>query len=243
MDDYAKEVCERLQVAFGAASESARADAMAKYMRGHFTFLGIPSPARRVLQREALKPLQRPAPEAVIEAALALWGLPQREYQYAACDLLSANASRLGEGALTTCERLLTSKSWWDTVDAVAAHVAGPIVLRHSGSETVMDRWIRYENMWLRRSAIIHQLRFKERTDTARLFRYVLLTAHEPEFFIRKAIGWALRQYSWTDPDATRQFVAAHDSELSPLSKREALLAINGGRKGSRATGQAAETG
>jgi 3-methyladenine DNA glycosylase AlkD len=94
-----------------------------------------------------------------------------------------------------------------------------------------MDEWIGSENTWLARTALIHQLRYKRETDTDRLFRYCLLRAGDREFFIRKAIGWALRQYSWTDPDAIRAFVAAHEQELSPLSKREALLVINGGRK------------
>jgi 3-methyladenine DNA glycosylase AlkD len=186
------------------------------------------------LHREALAGLARPTEEDVIEAAEKLWRLPEREFQYAALDLLAGNAKRLTPAALSECERLITAKSWWDTVDGLAGSVVGAVVLGFPGCVATMDRWIDHEDLWLRRSAILHQLKWKERTDTERLFRYCLLRAGETDFFIRKAIGWALRQYSWTDPGAVAAFVAAHERELSPLSRREALLAINGGRKGKR---------
>jgi 3-methyladenine DNA glycosylase AlkD len=207
---------------------------MAKYMRDRFAFLGIPSPLRRQLHREALAGLPRPTEEDVLEAAAKLWRLPEREFQYAALDLLAGSAKRLTPATLPECERLITAKSWWDTVDGLAGSVVGAVVLGFPECVATMDRWIDHEDLWLRRSAILHQLKWKERTDTRRLFRYCLARAHETDFFIRKAIGWALRQYSWTDADAVAAFVAAHEAELSPLSKREALLAINGGRKGRR---------
>jgi 3-methyladenine DNA glycosylase AlkD len=172
----------------------------------------------------------RPAASDAIATAQRLWALPEREFQYAALDLLARAAPALTADALQAVETLIVTKSWWDTVDALASGVVGRIVLAHPATAATMDRWLDHESMWLRRSAILHQLKWKERTDQERLFRYCLARADENEFFIRKAIGWALRQYSWTNPEAVRAFVAAHDGELSGLSKREALLAVNGGR-------------
>jgi 3-methyladenine DNA glycosylase AlkD len=93
-----------------------------------------------------------------------------------------------------------------------------------------MDSWLAGDNLWLTRTALLHQLRYKERTDTDRLFRYCLARAGHRDFFIRKAIGWALRQYAWTDPEPVREFVAAHRDVLSPLSVREALKNLSGSR-------------
>jgi 3-methyladenine DNA glycosylase AlkD len=223
VSDFAEESVARLEATFRANADADRAPAMAKYMKGHFAFLGIPSPERRRLHREALAQLGRPSPDEAVAAALALWNLPEREFQYAGADILAASATRLGLEALAECERLITTKSWWDTVDGLAGSVAGRIVLAHQDAVTVMERWIDHENMWLRRSANLHQLKWKERTGEERLFRYCLARAGETEFFIRKAIGWALRQHAKQDPDWVRAFVEAHEADLSPLSRREAM--------------------
>jgi 3-methyladenine DNA glycosylase AlkD len=229
---WASDLTEQTHAAFHAAAGPENAAAMAKYMRGQFPFLGIKSPARRVLQREILAAAGRPSSEHdLAELAGHLWELPEREFQYAACDILSRYGKLLGPGFLAAARTLITTKSWWDTVDALAADVVGGIVLRNPGCAATIDRWVESESLWLRRTALIHQLRYKERTDTGRLFGYCLARAGETDFFIRKAIGWALRQYSWTDPAEVAAFVAAHESELSGLSKREALLAISGRRK------------
>src|SRR5262249_17077358 len=151
------------------------------------------------------------------------WELPEREYQYFAGDLLSRYAARCTPAFLTTAEMLITTKPWWDTVDELAANVVGNIVLRHPEALSTMDNWLAGDHLWLTRTALLHQLRYKERTDTDRLFRYCLARAGHRDFFIRKAIGWALRQYAWADPEPVREFVAAHRERLSPLSVREAL--------------------
>jgi 3-methyladenine DNA glycosylase AlkD len=161
----------------------------------------------------------------------SLWELPEREFQYAACDLVAKHVRVCGPGFIATARTLITSKSWWDTVDSLASDVVGDLVRRFPDLAATMDEWLESENLWVVRSAILHQLRFKEATDTDRLFAYCLRRADHKDFFIRKAIGWALRQYSWTDPEAVKRFVAEHEAELSPLSRREALLAITGHRK------------
>ena len=125
---------------------------------------------------------------------------------------------------------MITTKSWWDTVDTIASHMTGAMVFNYPETATIMDEWIDHENMWIRRTAILHQLNFKDRTDPKRLFDYCKKRMNEPDFFIRKAIGWALRQYSYVDASAVIQFVKTYESELSTLSKSEALKALK--RKG-----------
>jgi 3-methyladenine DNA glycosylase AlkD len=216
-------VMERLVPVYGSAADPVRAVAMSAYMREHFPFLGIPTPRRRALSREVLAGVPRPDEETLRTVALACWELPEREYQYFACDWLARNAGTCTPALLPTLERLITTRSWWDTVDTLAGTVVGAIVLGFPAAVSTMDSWLAAENLWLVRSALLHQLRYKDRTDTERLFRYCLARAGHRDFFIRKAIGWALRQYAWTDPRTVRAFVAAHRDELSPLSVREAL--------------------
>jgi len=129
---------------------------------------------------------------------------------------------RCGDAFLGHTRILLTTKSWWDTVDALAANVVGPLVRANPPLVAVMDEWIVDGDHWLVRTAILHQLHARGRTDTDRLFGYCTRRAGDREFFVRKAIGWALREYSKTDAAAVRQFVTTHP-ELSPLSAREAL--------------------
>ena len=212
----------RLVPVYRAAADPVKAVGTRAYMRDQFPYLGIPTARRRELSREVLAGQPAPNQDDLRAIALACWELPEREYQYFASDLLVRYARQLGPGFLDTVRHLVTTKSWWDTVDALASKVVGPVVARYPQTVAMMDGWLVDENMWLARTAILHQLAYKERTDTARLFRYCLARADHRDFFIRKAIGWALRQYAWTDPAAVRRFVAAHTTELSPLSVREA---------------------
>ena len=200
---------------------------MSRYMRDQFPFLGLKSPTRQALTRDWMVQFRKADEATISGVARRLWALPEREFQYTACGLLERSATKLSAAALGLCHDLLVAKPWWDTVDSLASHVVGTLVLRHPEQVQLMDEWLESENMWLRRTALLHQLKYKRRTDTERLFRYCLALADEEEFFIRKAIGWALRQHSWTDPEAIEAFVAAHEDVLSSLSKREALLAIN----------------
>jgi 3-methyladenine DNA glycosylase AlkD len=206
-----------LTAAFESRRDPEKAVAMAAYMKDQFPFLGIPSPERRVAQREALGDWRTPEADELDAFARACWALDEREHQYAACDTLIRHVKRLGPDVLDLCEVLITTKPWWDTTDALASRVVGPRAHRPT-----IERWLRSGNLWLERTAIIHQLGDGERTDEAFLFHACLTHAASTEFFHRKAIGWALRQYARTAPDAVRQFVAEHEDELSGLSKREA---------------------
>lgn len=209
-----------LAAAFEPLADAERAEAMARYMKGHFAFLGIPAPERRAAQRPVLGDWRRPAADELAAFARACWDRDEREYQYAAVDTLVRHVRRLtpDDAALALCEELITTKPWWDTVDTLAYRVAGPHAQR-----PVIERWLTSGDLWLERTAILHQLQYGESTDEAFLFRACLTHAGSPEFFHRKAIGWALRQHARRAPDAVARFVADHANELSPLSKREAL--------------------
>ena len=220
----------RLPEFFEQHRDPVRAAAMSAYMRNQFPFMGIPSPKQKELTRRALSGLAKPTRAELTEVSRVLWGMDEREYQYAAVMLLVSNVRVCDTNFMPHVRGLITTKSWWDTVDALAARVVGPLVAGFPELRAEMDAWVGSENLWLTRTAILHQLGFKSRTDAGRLFSYCLRRRGDKDFFIRKAIGWALREYSKTDGTAVRAFVGANP-ELSPLSQREALLWLNGGRR------------
>jgi len=213
---------ERLIRVYSAARDPDRAVQAAAYMRDQFPFLGIATPARRALNRTVVAGLPRPTRPELQEVVLACWKLPEREYQYFACDWLRTNVAVPGPEFLPVVRTLITTKSWWDTVDALATRVVGGLVQRHPVLNAEMDRWAADPDLWVARTAILHQLHYGSRTDTDRLFGYCTQQAAHPDFFIRKAIGWALRHYARTDPEAVRRYVQDHRVVLSPLSIREA---------------------
>ncbi|MCY1138827.1 DNA alkylation repair protein [Actinoplanes sp. Pm04-4] len=222
MTDLTATLLERLDEHLLPAADPVRAEAQAAYMKNHFPFLGLPAPALQKLERAALKGLPAPSEDDLRSIVLALWGRDQREFQYVACSYLVRQVAVPGAGFVPTLRTLITTKSWWDTVDALATRFTGGLVSRHPSLVAVMDEWSADENMWLVRTAILHQLHYGEATDTDRLFGYCEAQAGHRDFFVRKAIGWALRHYARTDPAAVRAFVEAHRSTLSGLSVREA---------------------
>lgn len=190
---------------------------MAAYMHHRFPFLGVPTPVRRRATAAIIKGWRgNPLP-----AAQALWRCPEREFQYLACDLLERHGPGLAAADLDGLLALVVDKSWWDTVDTLAKRV-GTLVRRDPSLVSRMNRLIADDNLWLRRVALLHQLGWKGATDPDRLFAYCRRRAGDREFFIRKAIGWALRDYAWQAPEAVRAFLAEAGRELSPLSRREA---------------------
>ena len=205
-----------------SAGDAERAAGMAKYMRNQFVFFGVPTPERRAITKQVLGGLGVPEPTDLERLGPLAWHVDQREVQYAAVDVLVRHV-RIGRPELLdVVGGLVTTKSWWDTVDALAANVVGPLVRRHPDLVATLDRWIDGDELWLARTAILHQLGYKADTDVERLLRYSLAWAPCPDFFARKAIGWALRQYARTDPEVVRRFVADHAEVLSPLTVREA---------------------
>jgi 3-methyladenine DNA glycosylase AlkD len=208
---------------FRANRNAELAAPMSRYMLGKFPFLGIRTPDMLSLLRP-LADLHKPKTDEQFLSAVsrALWKLPEREFHHAAAYLLYRHNKLLTPVSLPLLRELIQTNPWWDSVDAIATRCVGPLVLRYPKLQAEMDAWSTDPDMWIRRCAIIHQLSYRDRTDTERLFEYCAVNASDKEFFIRKAIGWALRQYAKTDARAVVRFVESHP-ELSNLSKREAL--------------------
>lgn len=208
---------------YRAAADDEQAAAQRAYMRDQFPYLGIPTPARRKLSKAALRKVgtaAQPSTSDCVAVALRCWELPEREFRYFAIDYLVANVKYCESALLPTVRALITTDPWWDTTDPLATRVVGAMVAADSRLVGEMDEWVRDQNIWIARTAILHQLHYKTATDEKRLFEYCTLQAAHPDFFIRKAIGWALREYAYTAPEAVRAFLARQ--ELSPLSVREA---------------------
>jgi 3-methyladenine DNA glycosylase AlkD len=200
-----------------------RAVAMAAYMKNCFAFLGIPT----LVRRGAVKQILKPDPQEVHGIMRALWTWEQREYQYVALDLLVATAKKLdAKTTLGLIRELALAKSWWDSVDGLAG-IGRIILFRHPELRYMVREWGSHDSFWVNRLAILHQLGWRDATDTSLLFELCLAHAHSKEFFVRKAIGWALRDYAWTNPDAVRGFVEENRGKLSNLSVREALKNIS----------------
>ena len=222
MSDLAAVLTDRLAAAFQTARDPERAVGMAAYMRGRFPFLGLTSAVRRAQARTALAGLPKPTEAELRDVALACWSRAEREFQQFTCDYLATHVKVPGPDFLDTVADLITTKSWWDTVDPLATNVTAGLVRRHPSLTARMDRWAEAGDLWLVRAAILHQLHYRDATDTERLFGYCARQAGHPDFFVRKAIGWALRQFARTDPGAVRTFLTDHADRLPPLSIREA---------------------
>ncbi|MEM8618520.1 MAG: DNA alkylation repair protein [Actinomycetota bacterium] len=210
------------RVALAAIADPARSEQMARYMRDQFAFFGVGSPDRKQATADVVRSARRAEADELLDFATRCWEAAERELQYVATDALRAGANRFTPEHLDDLAELISTKSWWDTVDALAPHPVGSVVERHPDAGSEMDRWAGSDDIWIARSAILHQLRYKARTNEARLFRYSVQRAGDTEFFIRKAIGWALREYSKVAPDAVTAFVTEHEHELSGLTVREA---------------------
>jgi 3-methyladenine DNA glycosylase AlkD len=215
-----------LKSLFEANANPANAAPMKKYMRDQFEYLGIKSPQFKDLQAGFIKQNGLPPIGDLDEIARNLWDLPQREFQYLATSLIGKMENQLDGDFIVTLEHLITHKSWWDTVDTIAGHSVGVMFKRYpKGRAKYLKKWRKSENFWLRRTTLLFQLGYKEETDFDLLCELVKENLGSDEFFINKAIGWALRQYAWTEPTAVKKFVKA-TKELHPLSRREALKNI-----------------
>lgn len=196
------------------------------YMRHQFKFFGVNKTKRDAIQKLLFKAHPIKSMDKLTAITRELWHLQTREYLYTAMDLLQRYKKLWDREALELFKHCMLTDPWWDTLDDIAANCVGPLCVQFPELIDVMDQWIASEDMWLRRAALLYQLRYKTKTDTEKLFAYCRATMHEKEFFIRKAIGWVLREYAKTDPHAVVAFVAAHEAKLSSLSKREALRRI-----------------
>ena len=212
-----------VQAAFATLADAQRAQAMKAYLLNQFEFVGLPAPVRR----QAVRDLGRVTwpREALLQTVAQLWQLPEREYRYTAVDLLRQHSRVLNVTDLHQLREWLQRDAWWETVDGLSAVISDVLhracqTQAHAADE--MQTWVQHADFWVRRSAMLHQLGWRLDTNEERLFGFALRLAHEKEFFIRKAIGWALRDYARWHPQAVTDFVVQHRHVLSPLSVREA---------------------
>ncbi len=206
-----------LQIFYNNKKEE-QAEAMAKYMKNLFPFLGLKKPERAKLSREFLRDKKK-EDRIDWDFIFKCYEKPEREFQYLAIDYINEVKDLLRVEDIKNIEKLLTTKSWWDSVDAINK-IIGYLVFKYPEmkDETILN-WSKSENIWLKRVSILFQLRYKENTDREFLTRVILENSRTDEFFINKAIGWALREYSKTNREWVRDFIEKND--LSRLSVRE----------------------
>lgn len=215
----------RLQTHAKQYENQEKAKSMERYMKDNFPFFGIQTPERKELFREVLKIEGVPSIEDVPSIVRELWTLPEREFQMLALTLLDKYKKHLNDTHLPLLEELIITKSWWDSVDMLASHFVGIILQKHPELiQTEIPKWMASGNMWLQRTCILFQLKYKKQTDTKLLFSLINELSHSKEFFIQKAIGWTLREYAKTNPDAVWEFVQTN--HLAPLSRREGVKHI-----------------
>ena len=192
--------------------------AMKTYMKNKFEFLGVKTPARRKLAKAFFKQ----QPDSVIDWNFIneAWNNPYRELQYTALDYLETRKKLLIPSDLPRLKKLAQTKSWWDTIDFLD-RLVGSIIARFPETQEIILAWSCDEDIWLRRLDIDHQLLRKEETDTELLEKILVNNLGQTKFFINKAIGWALRDYSKTNPDWVRDFIERHRAEMAILSIRE----------------------
>jgi 3-methyladenine DNA glycosylase AlkD len=210
-----------VRAALRSAADPARAAGQQAYMKSAQPYLGVPVPDVRRLTLALVREHPPSSVAEVREAATALWReATHREERYAAVALTGLPIVRGALEMLPLYEEVITTGAWWDHVDGVAPRIRDLLLSHPATVAPLLRAWARSPDRWLRRSAVIAQLGAKARTDRALLTEVVEVNAADPEFFVRKAIGWALRDFARTDPDWVRRFLAEH--ELSPLSRREA---------------------
>ena len=192
---------------------------MAKYMKNQFNFLGIRTSKRREFQKVFLKSIDSKEPINKVWI-LQLWSYNYREFQYLAIDYLIHKKRLLTKEHIKLIETLIVTKSWWETVDTIAPNLVGYLCKEYPElvSEYIIP-WATNENIWLRRTAILYQLKYKDQVNIDVLEYVIEKNSNDNEFFIRKSIGWALRQYSKSNPEWVRAFIATH--KLSNLSIKE----------------------
>jgi 3-methyladenine DNA glycosylase AlkD len=221
-----------LRKALRELADPAKAPVMQAYMKSEMPYLGIQATPFRKATKRVLVANPVDSFEDWRDTAQALWrGARYREERYAVIELVGHRSYEKFRTlkALPLYEEMITTGAWWDYVDSIASHRLGELLRRYPKElRAILLKWAVSDDLWKRRSAILAQLGFKGHTDLKLLYECMRPSLARPEFFLRKAIGWALRQHAWTDAKEVVRFVKAHEKELSPLSKREALKNISG---------------
>jgi 3-methyladenine DNA glycosylase AlkD len=213
-------------------ADPSRALAMQAYMKSTMPFRGVAAVPFRAACKRIFPAIDLSTEAKWWAGVLGIWrGARFREERYAAVELCADKRARPFQtmDALPMYEEMIVTGAWWDTVDGLASHRLGDLLRASPAAmKKKMLAWSRSKDMWKARSAIICQIRMKRDTDLDFLYACIAPSLASREFFLRKAIGWALRQYAWTDPTEIVRYVRAHAAELSPLSKREALKNVVG---------------
>ena len=193
---------------------------MRKYMRDKYPFLGVNKPERQEVFKHLYK--LHGSSQDWFDISSELFAMPEREFQYVAMEYVKQAKKSWDSRLPALCEQWIGEESWWDVVDFLAPQILGPYFLQFPAERDVwIQRWMNSGNFWLQRFCLVFSLGYKDKTDAVLLAKNIQALSSSKEFFIQKAIGWALRQYARTDPDWVREFVA--NNALAPLSKREAL--------------------
>lgn len=216
-EDFVKSICTQFQ----SMANHAEAAAMQKYMKDHFVFYGIKSPQRKVITTPFKKDFKNADPKDQKKIIDLLWMRNERECQYAAMDFTTGIEKKMGDSWLSFWVNKIQEKSWWDTVDFIASHCIGEILRNKANNENIAWQWTEDKNMWLQRTAIIFQLKYKAKTNVDLLFDIITTQAANKEFFIKKACGWALREYSKTNALAVSEFINNNRTILSNLTIKE----------------------
>ena len=220
---------------FGKVADPARALQQQAYMKSTMPYLGVTMPLLRSAAKAVYKAHTIDEPDTWRNTAIAIWRKAKyREERYAAIMLVSLGPYRkwLTPDVLPMLEEFIVTGAWWDFVDGIATGLFGHLLANYPETlNSLLWAWANDENIWRRRTAILAQLKFKTRTDEALLFHAIEASMDEKEFFLRKAIGWALREYSKSRPEVVIGYVEKHSGRLSNLSKREALKILR--KKGS----------
>lgn len=220
-----QEYIETLELEFAKNAHAAIAKGQRVYMKNHFEFYGIKSPLRRQIQRPFLQRDYLPSKEDLEKIVQILWKKPQREYQYFAQELTAKYTKQLDKKDIELFEYMIRHKSWWDTIDFIAPKLVGTYFMQYPEQRNhIIEKWLASGNIWLQRSAILFQLNYKNELDTDFLTHIIHSLLGSDVFFINKAIGWILRQYSRTNPQWVIDF--ANRTPLHKLSYKEALRLI-----------------
>lgn len=224
-DKEVHEYVDTLHSEFSRSANPTIAKQQKAYLRDKFEFFGIKTPERRMLSRPFIIKESLPPKQSIPEVIHILWQKPERDFQLFGLDLVQ-RLPISEPGDLELFKYMVTHKSWWDTVDFIAVHPISKYFIAFPKSiPGIMDQWLQSNNLWLQRCTLIFQLKWKEKLDTSLLHHCIQSMQGSKEFFINKAIGWILREYSKTDPQWVRDYVANH--ELAPLSQREALRLLH----------------
>ena len=197
---------------------------MQRYMKTSMAFYGVKSPIQNEIVAEVKKsfPISNQVEYNLI--ITNIWGLSHREGKYISIKLARKWKQYITLDALPVYEKMIREGQWWDFIDPISVGLVGILLMNNRMKmNKILDKWITDENLWIRRSAILAHLKHKENLDQEKLFNYCIKCAHEKEFFIQKAIGWVLREYSKTEPDIVYSFIDDNQNILSKLSKREGL--------------------